>query len=74
MSNPYIFKKDNTWYCMLPGKYYKEIPYINWVEDINWSVVYYKVYQSFIQGKINSQELQEWSIEKILEITANIKL
>lgn len=59
---------------MLPGRNYKEIPYINWVKDINWSVIYYKVYQSFVQGKISSQELQEWSIEKILKIAANIKL
>lgn len=67
MNSPYVFEKNNTWYCALPGRCYKEIPYVNWVEDINWSVIYYKVYQSFIQEKITFKELQEWPIEKILE-------
>ena len=73
-TNPYIFQKDGCWYCMLPNRCYRQIEYINLVEDINWSVVYYKVYQSLIQEKITYKQMREWPIEKILEVAADIKV
>lgn len=74
MNSPYIFQKDAIWYCMLPNRCYKEIPCIDWVEDINWSVVYYKVYQGLIQEKITYQQMKNWPINKILEVAADIKI
>jgi len=67
MNNPYISQRNKIWYCMLPNRCYREIPYINWVKDINWSVIYYKVYQGLIQEKLTYRQMQEWPIEKILE-------
>ena len=59
---------------MLPNRCYKEIPYTNWVKDINWSVVYYKMYQSLIQEDITYQQIKDWPIDKILKVAADIKL
>ena len=73
-TNPYIFQKDGYWYCMLPNRCYRQIEHINLVEDINWSVVYYKVYQSLIQEKITYKQMRKWPIEKILEVAADIKV
>lgn len=55
---------------MLPNRCYREIPHVDLVESVNWSVIYYKVYQSLIQEKITYKQMQEWPIEKILEIAA----
>lgn len=74
MNNPYLVQKDNIWYCMLPGRNYKKIPYINWVEDIDWSVVYYKVLNSYVKKELSSEQLRDLDIEKILEIAADIRL
>lgn len=70
MSSPYIFQKNSVWHCMLPNRCYREISDIDLVKSVNWSVIYYKVYQSLIQEKITYKQTQEWPIEKILEIVA----
>lgn len=74
MIDPYIEEIDGTWYCMLPGQCYKEIPYINWVEDLDWHVIYYKVHNSMVNGKITYDQIKIWPIEKILEVAADIRL
>ena len=75
MSNSYILHDDNgDYFALLPNHQYKKIPYINWVEDVDWSIAYYKVYKSLLDEKISDLDLFNWPIEKILEIAADIRL
>ena len=74
MSNPYIFQENDQWYCMLPNRNFKPVPYINWVEDIDWNVIYYKVFSSLLDGSISDIELRDWDLEKVLEVAADIRL
>ncbi len=75
MSNSYILHDDNgDYFALLPNHQYKKIPYINWVEDVDWSTAYYKVYKSLLDEKISDLDLFNWPIEKILEVAADIKL
>ena len=75
MTDAYLLHDDNDdWFALLPNHQYKKIPYINWVEDVDWSVVYYKVYDSLMRGIISDLDLFYWDIEKILEVAADIKL
>ena len=54
--------------------YNKKIPYINWVEDVDWSTIYYKVYQSLLNETITDLELFNWDLAKILEVAADVRL
>ena len=75
MSNSYILHDDNgDYFALLPNHQYKKIPYINWVEDVDWSTAYYKVYKSLLDEKISDLDLFNWPIEKILEVAADIRL
>lgn len=74
INNPYVFQKNDQWYCMLPNRTYKRVPYINWVEDVDWCVIYYRVFDSLLNNTITDIELQNWDLEKILEVAADIKL
>ena len=75
MSNSYILHDDNgDYFALLPNHQYKKIPYINWVEDVDWSIAYYKVYKSLLDEKISDLDLFNWPIEKILEVAADIRL
>lgn len=65
----YLNKINNKWHALLPNRQYKEIPYINWVEDINWSIVYYKIYDNLLHGIITDENLRDWDLEKIFEFT-----
>lgn len=75
MSNSYLLHDDNgDWFAFLPNHQYKKIPYINWVEDVDWAVVYYKVHNSLQHDIISDLDLFNWPIEKILEVAADIRL
>ncbi len=74
INNPYIFQKNDQWYCMLPNRTYKRVPYINWVEDVDWCVIYYRVFDSLLNNTITDIELQNWDLEKILDVAADVKL
>lgn len=75
MSNSYILRDDNgDYFALLPNHQYKKIPYINWVEDVDWSTIYYKVYDSLLHEVISDLDLFNWPIEKILEVAADIRL
>ena len=75
MSNSYILHDDNgDYFALLPNHQYKKIPYINWVEDVDWSTAYYKVYKSLLDEKISDLDLFNWPIEKILEVATDIRL
>ena len=75
MSNSYVLHDDNgDYFALLPNHQYKKIPYINWVEDVDWSTTYYKVYKSLLDEKISDLDLFNWPIEKILEVAADIRL
>lgn len=75
MKDSYLFQDETgCWFALLPNTQYKKIPYINWVEDINWSVIYYQVYDSLIHGIITDSNLVEWDLQKILEIAADVRL
>ncbi len=74
MSNPYIFQENGQWYCMLPNRTYKHVPYINWVEDVDWCIVYYRVFNSLLNDVISDIELKNWDLTKILDVAADIKL
>ena len=53
MKSNYLLHDDNgDWFALLPNNQYKKIPYINWVEDVDWSTIYYKVYQSLLNETI----------------------
>lgn len=65
----YLNKIGNKWYALLPNRQYKEIPYINWVEDIDWSITYYKIYDNLLRGIITDENLRDWDLEKIFEFT-----
>ena len=78
MTNPqkssYLLYDQENWFCLLPNHMYKKIPYINWVEDVDWSTIYYKVYDSLMRGVISDLDLFNWDIEKILEVAADVRL
>lgn len=75
MSNAYLLHDDaGNWFMLLPNSQYKKIPYINWVEDVDWSVAYYEIYKSLFEEKITELDLFRWPIEKILRIVADIRL
>lgn len=75
MSNAYLLHDDaGNWFMLLPNSQYKKIPYINWVEDVDWSVAYYEIYKSLFEEKITELDLFRWPIEKILRIAADIRL
>lgn len=63
--NSYLLRDDNgDWFALLPNNRYKKIPYINWVEDIDWAIIYYRVYKSLLHNVINDLDLINWPIEK----------
>ena len=75
MKSNYLLHDDNgDWFALLPNNQYKEIPYINWVEDVDWSTIYYKVYQSLLNETITDLELFNWDLAKILEVAADVRL
>ena len=75
MKNNYLLHDDNgDWFALLPNNQYKKIPYINWVEDVDWSIIYYKVYQSLLDETITDLELFNWDLVKILDVAADIRL
>ena len=65
---------NGDWFALLPNNQYKKIPYINWVEDVDWSTIYYKVYQSLLNETITDLELFNWDLAKILEVAADVRL
>ena len=75
MKSNYLLHDDNgDWFALLPNNQYKKIPYINWVEDVDWSTIYYKVYQSLLNETITDLELFNWDLVKILEVAADVRL
>ena len=74
MNNSYLSYDGTDWFALLPNHMYKKIPYINWVEDVDWPVAYYKVYDSLMRGIISDLDLFNWDIQKILEVAADIRL
>lgn len=75
MKSNYLLHDDNgDWFALLPNNQYKKIPYINWVEDVDWSTIYYKVYQSLLNETITDLELFNWDLTKILEVAADVRL
>ena len=75
MNNAYLLRDDNgDWFALLPNHQYKKIPYVNWIDDVDWGVAYYKVYDSLMRGVITDLELFEWDIQKILKVAADIRL
>ena len=75
MKSNYLLHDDNgDWFALLPNNQYKKIPYINWVEDVDWSTIYYKVYQSLLNETITDLELFKWDLAKILEVAADVRL
>lgn len=73
-SSSYVKKDNDVWYCLLPNNIYKEIPYVNWVEDIDWCYIYYKVYSSLNHEIITDDELFWWDLEKVLKVAADMEL
>ena len=65
----YLNKIGDKWYALLPNRQYKEIPYHYLAEKIDWSVVYYKVYDNLLRGIITDENLRDWDLEKIFELT-----
>ena len=75
MSRAYLIHDDaDNWFMLLPNSQYKKIPYINWVEDVNWCAAYYEIYKSLLDEKITELDLFRWPIEKILRVAANVRL
>ena len=75
MKSNYLLHDDNgDWFALLPNNQYKKIPYINWVEDVDRSTIYYKVYHSLLNETITDLELFNWDLAKILEVAADVRL
>lgn len=64
----YSKQKNGKYYCMLPGNIWKEIPYVNWYEDIEWATVYYAAYPLMIAGTMSWEWTRTAALEDILEI------
>ncbi len=68
-NSSHITLHDGKYYCLLPNRCYREVPYINWVEDIDWKVVYYKLYNKLIAQEVTYDDLKnlplQWLLEKI---------
>ena len=68
MNNSYLFYNGNDWFALLPNHTYKKIPYINWVEDVDWSYVYYAIYRAILLNQITDLDIIEWDLTRILEV------
>ena len=68
MLNSYIQRIDNKWYCMLPGRCFKEVPYINWVEDIDWRIIYIELYKLIINKDPRVEELDKMEVREICQL------
>jgi hypothetical protein len=66
MENSYCFSKDDKWFCLLPSRTYREIPYINWVEDINWQIVYYKLFNAIMRDEVSCDDLLNMPLQDLL--------
>jgi len=68
-NNSYLMKgSDDNWYCLLPNHIYKKIPGINIMEDIDWYIVYYKVYEALCRNKLTDEDILYWDLAQILEV------
>lgn len=55
---------------MLPGQVYKEIPsfYLNYIDLIDWSDIYFQVFDALIQGTITDLELEDFELDQIFNL------
>lgn len=67
-NSSYITCHENTYYCLLPNRCYREIPYPNWVEDIDWHIVYYKMYNKLIDQEVTYDDLKDLPLIELLKM------
>ena len=55
---------------MLPGQIYKEIPlfYLDYIDLIDWSDIYFQVFDALIQGIITDLELEDFELDQIFNL------
>lgn len=55
---------------MLPGQIYKEIPlfYLDYIDLIDWSDIYFQVFDALIQGTITDLELEDFELDQIFNL------
>lgn len=70
MNNGYLLYENGSWYCMLPGQVYKEIPsfYLNYIDLIDWSDIYFQVFDALIQGTITDLEIEDFELDQIFNL------
>lgn len=70
MNSEYLLYENGSWYCMLPGQVYKEIPlfYLDYIDLIDWSDIYFQVFDALIQGIITDLELEDFELDQIFNI------
>lgn len=68
MNNEYLLYENGSWYCMLPGQIYKEIFFIDYIDEIDWSDIYFQVFDALIQGTITDLELEDFELDQILQV------
>lgn len=62
----YLLREGFKTYCLLPNHLYKQIPYSNWIEKIDWQQVYYDVFKALTDGVLTDDELFYEDLEYVL--------
>lgn len=70
MNSEYLLYENESWYCKLPGQVYKEIPlfYLDYIDLIDWSDIYFQVFDALIQGIITDLELEDFELDQIFNM------
>lgn len=61
----HIVKENGKYWFILPDQSDREIPYTNWIEDVDWSVVYMDLYRYKLEHNIDM--FDDVPIENLLE-------
>jgi len=61
-------KMVNKYYFILPDGTDREVPYINWVEDIDWQKIYIELYKLIINKDPRVQELDKMEVWEICQL------
>jgi len=58
----------NKYYFVLPDGSDREIPYINWVENVDWRKIYIELYRLIINKDPRVQELDKMEVREICQL------
>lgn len=64
----HVVKENGKYYFILPDGSDREIKYVNWVENINWRVIYFDLYRLILNKDPRVIELDKMELEDILNL------